>query len=548
MSATASPDPSPADDPAAVEAAEREAQLQRLLQRMQKSADFPSLKDSIRSIQKVSRSETAHLRALTDEVLGDVALTNKLLRLINTAFYSSVGGGGITSIKRAVALMGFQSIGMLAASLALFDKLPKGPDGERVRAEFRRALLASILASEFCPTLKHQENAYLAALFQNLGPMLAWMHFRDEATQIEAQLAEAGTPVEAGDHAALQKVSRDVLGMGYEDLGVEVAGQWGWPEELQLALRQLEPRDPEAPVGHDERLRVACTAANQLARQLLVIEDPQALESCQARFLAAYAIPLGLDEEHLTTVIERSRQEWTDLAVMLGMSVPVLVKAGAGGAAARTPTKATAAMPVKAITAGKAAAPQPAAKAAAPPRPRAPVPAAIGAALSVALEAISQQAMSDAPLGEVLQCVMTQLQQALQLQRVVVCLRDSASGELRARLGSGDRAQQLAPLFRVPMRPPVDLFGLLCSKGADTLISDASDPVIAQRLPAWFHQQVKAPTFLLLPLTLGQQQLGLIYGDRAQANSLQVGDAELTLLKAMRNQLVMAMRLRGAAS
>ncbi|ACB33323.1 putative signal transduction protein [Leptothrix cholodnii SP-6] len=582
MSATASPAPSPAADPApteaaaplsaeeqaaqdaaacaqaehdaaAVEAAEREAQLQRLLQRMQKSADFPSLKDSIRSIQKVSRSETAHLRALTDEVLGDVALTNKLLRLINTAFYSSVGGGGITSIKRAVALMGFQSIGMLAASLTLFDKLPKGPDGERVRAEFRRALLAAMLASELCPTHKLQENAYLAALFQNLGPMLAWMHFRDEATQIEAQLAEAGTPVDGSDHAALQKTSRDVLGMGYEDLGVEVAGQWGWPEDLQLALRRLEPRDPEQPVGHDERLRVACTAANHLARQMLEIEDPQALEACLARFTEAYGVPLGLDVEHLTPIVERSRQQWADLAVMLGMSVPGIAKAGAnnkvGGAApaSKTPARPGAAAPVKPAAGGPAQSPQPV-RPPAPMRPRAPVPAAVGAALSVALEAISQRAMSDAPLGEVLQFVMAQLQQSLQLQRVVVCLRDSASGELRGRLGSGDRAMQLAPMFRVPMRPPGDLFGLLCTKGADTLISDASDALIARSLPGWFHQQVKAPTFLLLPLTLGQQPLGLIYGDRAHANSLQVGDAELTLLKAMRNQLVMAMRLRGAAA
>lgn len=584
MSATASPDPSPAADPApteaaaplsaeelaaqeaaaraqaehdaaAVEAAEREAQLQRLLQRMQKSADFPSLKDSIRSIQKVSRSETAHLRALTDEVLGDVALTNKLLRLINTAFYSSVGGGNITSIKRAVALMGFQSIGMLAASLTLFDKLPKGPDGERVRAEFRRALLAAMLASELCPTHKLQENAYLAALFQNLGPMLAWMHFRDEATQIEAQLAEAGTPVDGSDHAALQKTSREVLGMGYEDLGVEVAGQWGWPEELQLALRRLEPRDPEAPVGHDERLRVACTAANHLARQMLEIEDPEALEACLARFTEAYGIPLGLDVEHLTPIVERSRQQWADLAVMLGMSVPGIATAGANnqsggaGAASKSPARPGAASPAKPAATSHAPAPQPAkASAPSPMRPRPPVPAAVGAALSVALEAISQRAMSDAPLGEVLQFVMAQLQQSLQLQRVVVCLRDSASGELRGRLGSGERAMQLAPAFRVPMRPPGDLFGLLCTKGADTLISDASDTLIAKSLPLWFHQQVKAPTFLLLPLTLGQQPLGLIYGDRAHANSLQVGDAELTLLKAMRNQLVMAMRLRGAAS
>jgi len=286
---------------------------------------------------------------------------------------------------------------------------------------------------------------------------------------------------------------------------------------------------------------------------MLEIEDPQALEACLARFTEAYGVPLGLDVEHLTPIVERSRQQWADLAVMLGMSVPGIAKAGAnnkvGGAApaSKTPARPGAAAPVKPAAGGPAQSPQPV-RPPAPMRPRAPVPAAVGAALSVALEAISQRAMSDAPLGEVLQFVMAQLQQSLQLQRVVVCLRDSASGELRGRLGSGDRAMQLAPMFRVPMRPPGDLFGLLCTKGADTLISDASDALIARSLPGWFHQQVKAPTFLLLPLTLGQQPLGLIYGDRAHANSLQVGDAELTLLKAMRNQLVMAMRLRGAAA
>ena len=126
-------------------------------------------------------------------------------------------------------------------------------------------------------------------------------------------------------------------------------------------------------------------------------------------------------------------------------------------------------------------------------------------------------------------------------------MRDSASGELRGRLGVGDRAALLAPLFCVPMQPPADLFGLLCAKAADTLISDATDPAIAQRLPVWFKQKINAPTFVLLPLLSNSQVLGLIYGDRAQAGSLSIGERELTLLKALRNQLVMAMRLRGAA-
>ncbi len=46
---------------------------------------------------------------------------------------------------------------------------------------------------------------------------------------------------------------------------------------------------------------------------------------------------------------------------------------------------------------------------------------------------------------------------------------------------------------------------------------------------------------------LNGKAVGLIYGDRAQAQSLSVNANELTLVKALRNQLVMAMRLRGVS-
>jgi HD-like signal output (HDOD) protein len=513
------------DDALAREAAEREAQLQRLLQRMKKHADFPSLKDSIRGIQSVARSEVAHMRTFTDEVMGDVALSNKLLRMINTAFYGSVGGGSITSLSRAVALMGFQPVAMLATSLTLFERLPKGPDGARVQQEFSRALLAALLATQFCPQRHQEENAYITALFQNLGTMLAWMHFPAEASEIEAQMAEC----ETADHAALQAASRQVLGMGYEDLAIETVRQWGWPEALQTALRRLEPADPHRAVGRNEHTRVACTAANHLAAALVQADSPEALKRCVAEFAPGYAVPLGLSEDDLVGMVERARAQWSELALVIGFARTPL-----------TPAPARTSEPKAAKAAD--AAPSPAAKAPAVT----PNPPAIAGALSAALEAVSQLAMSEQPLAEVLQSVVSQLRDAMGLQRVLLCLREGASGELVGRLGVGEQAARLAPLFRVPMRPPADLFGLLCSKGADTLISDTDDPLIAQRLPVWFKQHVKAPCFLLLPLVLNGKPIGLIYGDRAQAHSLSVNENELTLVKALRNQLVMAMRLRGA--
>lgn len=527
-------------DAAALEAAEREAHFQRLMQRISAHADFPSLKDSIRSIQKVARSEKAHMRALTEEVLGDVALTNKLLRLINAAYYSSVGGGSITSIPRAVALMGFQAIGMLATSLALFDRLPKGADGERVRQEFGRALLAALLAHELCHSGKHMEGAYITAMFQNLGLMLAGMHFPADAETIDTQLTERGLQGESLEaQEARQQISRNVLGLSYEDLGVEVAGQWGWPEHLQLGMRRLQPSDAERAATPDEYLRVLCTAANRLAYELQQLpQTGKAEERAAARaaylagFAAELAIPLSLDpEQQFPAQVDRALLHWEDLGQMLGLTRN-------GATAAKTASKPAA----RSTPLSGAQVARPAAR-----PPTAAASNAMTSALTQALEQLSALAMSDAPLGQVLQLVMTQIHGALQLQRIVICMRDSTSGELRGRIGIGERANALAPVFCVPMQPPGDLFGLLCAKGADTLISDATDTVIAQRLPAWFRQQVKAPTFVLLPLLVNNQAMGLIYGDRAQANSLVIGERELTLLKALRNQLIMAMRLRGIA-
>lgn len=65
----------------------------------------------------------------------------------------------------------------------------------------------------------------------------------------------------------------------------------------------------------------------------------------------------------------------------------------------------------------------------------------------------------------------------------------------------------VSALFKVPLilRPgeTPDLFSAVCLKQVDTLIADASAPNIVNRLPTWFRDRVQAPTFLLLPLMLG---------------------------------------------
>jgi hypothetical protein len=87
-----------------------------------------------------------------------------------------------------------------------------------------------------------------------------------------------------------------------------------------------------------------------------------------------------------------------------------------------------------------------------------------------------------------------------------------------------------------------DLFATICAKGADTLISNASDPRLVERLPAWYRKSFNAPTFLILPLAIKGKPFGLIYADKAEKDGLKVDEKELALLRTLRNQAVMAFK------
>ncbi|NBX20120.1 MAG: serine/threonine protein kinase, partial [Betaproteobacteria bacterium] len=71
--------------PAAGSEASNNATLEFLLRRMRHKSDFPALSDSVTRIQSMARSDKESVGSVTNEILKDVALTNKLLRLVNSA-------------------------------------------------------------------------------------------------------------------------------------------------------------------------------------------------------------------------------------------------------------------------------------------------------------------------------------------------------------------------------------------------------------------------------------------------------------------------------
>jgi len=111
--------------------------------------------------------------------------------------------------------------------------------------------------------------------------------------------------------------------------------------------------------------------------------------------------------------------------------------------------------------------------------------------------------------------VIETMYRALSFQRIVFCLRDAKTDTLVGRLGLGDGWLATAHALKVPLKAPGDLFAAVCLKGADTLITDSTEPRMAARLPAWYRHHVQAQSFLLLPLMSRQLPFALIYADHA---------------------------------
>ncbi|HEX6708091.1 MAG TPA: HDOD domain-containing protein [Albitalea sp.] len=508
--------------------------LDFLLRRMKHKSDFPTLSDSVGRIQRVANSDNESLGNLSNEILKDVALTNKLLRLVNTASYRHAGGGTISTVSRAVALVGFAGIRNMALSLVLLEHMHDKGHANQLKEEFLRALMAGSVASELCPGSRESEEAFIGAMFQNLGRLLTEFYFPEEARQVRGLLSDGAKSARINP-AAEDTAAISVLGLSFEDLGLGVARSWGLPDALQRCMRkpQGEQQAVRAADKPGERLRWLALAANEVT-DVLMRSDPGESAAGIAAVAERYSKVMGIAPAEVERAVRDARHKLSEMAQAMNLHV-----------APGTPASRLLRAPVDAPADG---APEedtlsPHELQATLPEPLTPQPSDNAAEVMAAgIQDITNSMVESFRLNEVLRMILETMFRALGFRRIVFCLRDPRTDTLTGRFGLGEQVERVAASFKVPVKGPSDLFSAVCLKGADTLISDATVPQIASRLPAWYRQSVNAPAFLLLPLMLKGAPFALIYADKAQPGGIDLGEKELSLLRTLRNQAVMAFK------
>jgi serine/threonine protein kinase len=511
--------------------------LEFLLRRMRHKSDFPALSDSVVRIQSMATSEKESVGSVTNEILKDVALTNKLLRLVNSAHYSR--GGNISTVSRAVSLVGFNGIRNMALSLVLLEHMQDKGHAAQLKEEFLRCLMAGTIGSELCPVIRESEEAFIGAMFQNLGRLLVQFYFPEEAAQIRNHVLSPRAPLTESAAAV------SVLGLSLEDLGIGIAKAWGLPTGIQRCMRTPSGGPPTvAPVDSAERIRWISLASNEMADVLLHCdpkEAPARLEEVGRKYMKA----IGSNSRDMHAATTLARQKMVDLAIAMeikvapGSAAAKLIQLSDGHSDQKAHGNAEGdsgfgSYALQATQTGMDSA------GAVPPAAKSPK---VAETLAAGIQDITNAMVEDFKLSDVLRMILETMYRAMGFDRIIFCMRDSKTETVTGRFGLGQGVEKWVPGFKTHLKAATpDLFSVVCLKGVDSLISDASESRIVQRLPEWYRKGINAPTFLLLPLQIKGAPFGLIYADKVQIGGLELDEKELALLRTLRNQAVMAFK------
>ncbi|WP_322027211.1 HDOD domain-containing protein [Burkholderia sp. BCC1977] len=489
----------------------RTALLDKLWARMNERGDFPLLSESLRATMAAMKNDDLDFTALVRVVLSDFALTQKVLRLANSAMYMAFGGN-ITTVTRALMVLGMDTVGHLVVGLKLVDHFHHStPRRIDAKLELNRALLSGCVARKLTEhaELRGGEEAVVCTLMRQVGKLLVVCYLDSEWDRIRRRAAELD-----GDDAA---ACIDVLGVGFDEIGLEAAASWRLPDVIRAGMADGDGRAAHAASldeddDRDDRQRPRDACADDSSDRVRWL---RAVSRCSTDVAGALAMPAGPQRDaHIAVLAQHYGQA-------LDIDTDALV-----AIADRLACEEASDTVMREIVELRANAD---AIARAQPDPEACLEAGLADLRALPSEHV---------LTPVLALASESLLAGLAFTRTVMFVRRE-DGAFAARLGFGPDVDAALDRLCFDERFEPDVFHLAITNSVGIFIEQAQDPKMVKRLPAWYLDTLPdTRAFVLLPVRVGTTTVGLLYGDWAGAQpARKITQQEMSVLNELAREL-----------
>jgi putative nucleotidyltransferase with HDIG domain len=198
--------------------------LKHIEVKMARATTLPVFPNVVFQVLRLTDNPNASTREYERLIAQDAALTSKILRTANTPYFG--GGGRITSLQRALSLLGMSHLRSICMTVAFQSALQfRGLHPKFRAAEFWQHSLAVACGTKILACLNQypqSEEAFIAGLLHDIGKLALCIFLPQEA----------GTILEAMAQRSISQYECELyyLDVTHQEIGRMAAERWGLPQ------------------------------------------------------------------------------------------------------------------------------------------------------------------------------------------------------------------------------------------------------------------------------------------------------------------------------
>ena len=225
-----------------------------------KKTQIPTLPQVVDKIMDTARDERSSAKDLADIITRDQAISNKVLRLVNSAYYGMMKE--VDTISRAITIIGFNEVVSLVIGMSVFSAFDKDKAQDVLdMSEFWLhavgcAEAAKRIADICQPAISNQ--VFLPALLHDTGKIVFMIYFPGQYSMVLSEALKEMVP--------LYRKEKENLGLDHASLSGLLMERWNFPESLLLPSR-FHHRSEECPIAFRKHAMVV-ELANQLCHEV----------------------------------------------------------------------------------------------------------------------------------------------------------------------------------------------------------------------------------------------------------------------------------------
>ncbi len=242
-------------------------EAEEIFQKLDRITELPTLPVILSRLNTMLSDHDTSISKLKRVIETDQAITSKLLKLVNSAFYGF--RSRISNIPHALALLGFNSVRNAMISITVFDAFSKGRGAEEWDPkEFWKHSMSVAVISKFLAgksRIAVPDDAFVGGLLHDIGKLIMAQYFMEKFTRVVEMMKDRKTFAQAE--------KADYPPFDHARIGGYIADKWQFPKILIEAIQYHHTLTKEvADVG----LVLCVYLANRIANEGLEVDIDQA--------------------------------------------------------------------------------------------------------------------------------------------------------------------------------------------------------------------------------------------------------------------------------